>query len=119
MKKFLKITKVLSDKNRVKILKMLQYKELCVCEIQEGLRLAQPTVSNHLKILEDAELINYRKEGLWVNYFLNNKSDNPYISVFLKNLKYWLEADEEVAELVKVVPELNRQNICKKKFLAE
>ena len=116
MKQFLKITKALSDKNRVKIVKMLQYKELCVCEINEGLKLAQPTVSNHLKILEEAELISSRKEGLWVNYFLNNKSDDPYVSVFLKNLKYWLEQDDEIAELIKIVPTLNRQNICKKNF---
>jgi ArsR family transcriptional regulator len=113
MKKFLKITKALSDKNRVKIVKMLQHKELCVCEIREAIGLAQPTISKHLKILEDAELIMSRKEGLWVNYFLNDSSDNPLITVFLENLRNMLEDDSEILSLLKVLPQLNRKNICK------
>jgi ArsR family transcriptional regulator len=113
MKKFLKITKALSDKNRVKIIKMLQHKELCVCEIREAIGLAQPTISNHLKILENAELIMSRKEGLWVNYFLNDRSDNPLITVFLESLRDMLEDDSEILSLVKVLPQLNRKDICK------
>ncbi|MBW1616801.1 MAG: winged helix-turn-helix transcriptional regulator [Deltaproteobacteria bacterium] len=113
MKKFLKITKALSDKNRVKIVKMLQHKELCVCEIREAIGLAQPTISKHLKILEDAELIMSRKEGLWVNYFLNDRSDNPLITAFLENLRNMLEDDSEILSLLKVLPQLNRKNICK------
>ncbi len=113
MKKFLKITKALSDKNRVKIVKMLQHKELCVCEIREAIGLAQPTISKHLKMLENAELIMSRKEGLWVNYFLNDRSDNPLITVFLESLRDMLEDDSEILSLVKVLPQLNRKDICK------
>ncbi|NLJ29520.1 MAG: winged helix-turn-helix transcriptional regulator, partial [Deltaproteobacteria bacterium] len=47
MKDFIKVMKALSDPNRVKILKILQHKTLCVCEIQKVLGIAQPTVSNH------------------------------------------------------------------------
>jgi ArsR family transcriptional regulator len=46
--------KALSDPNRVKIIKMLQQKVLCVCEMRAALNIAQPTVSKHLKLLEDA-----------------------------------------------------------------
>ena len=46
--------KALSDPNRVKIMKMLQNRPLCVCEIKEALGVAQSTASKHLKILEDA-----------------------------------------------------------------
>ena len=70
MKTFLKIMKALSDPNRVKIIKMLQHKMMCVCELQAALKLAQPTVSRHLKMLEDTGLIRYQKEGLWVNCHL-------------------------------------------------
>ena len=104
--------KALSEKNRLKMVKMLQHRELCVCEIQAGLGLAQPTVSKHLKTLEDAELVISRKQGLWVNYSLNNKPDNPFASSLLGNLRHWLEDDSEMQELIEKLPELNRENIC-------
>jgi DNA-binding transcriptional ArsR family regulator len=47
--------KALSDPNRVKMMKMLQARPLCVCEIKAALGIAQSTASKHLKILEDAE----------------------------------------------------------------
>lgn len=77
MKEFTQVMKALSDPNRVKILKMLQHKRMCVCEIHEGL-IAQPTVSKHLKLLELAGLVRHEKEGLWVNYFLANGESSPY-----------------------------------------
>jgi len=64
MKGFIKVTKALSDPNRVKMVKMLQKKEMCVCEIQAALEIAQPTVSKHLKILEEAGLVEYQKRRL-------------------------------------------------------
>ncbi len=113
MKFFLKVMKALSDKNRLKIIKMLQHKDLlCVCEIQAGLGLAQPTVSKHLRILEDAGLVIYKKNGLWVNYSLNHKPDNPYSATMLGNLRYWLENEQEITQLVKKLPELDRVNLC-------
>ena len=54
MKSFLKVMKALSDPNRVKIIKLLQQKMMCVCELRGALQIAQPTVSKHLKILEEA-----------------------------------------------------------------
>ena len=57
MKSFVKVMKALSDPNRVKIIKLLQLKYMCVCELQGALKLAQPTVSKHLKILEEAGLV--------------------------------------------------------------
>lgn len=68
MKEFIKVTKAISDPNRVKILKMLQHKRMCVCEIKALLQIAQPSVSKHLKILENAGLVGSEKDGLWVNY---------------------------------------------------
>ncbi len=113
MKNFIKVMKALSDKNRVKIIKMLQFRELCVCEIRECLGLAQPTVSRHLKVLEEADLILSRKEGLWVNYFLNENSDNKFAASLLKNLKSWIEDESEIINIVKILPELKREDICR------
>ena len=114
MKSFLKVMKALSDPNRVKIIKLLQQKMMCVCELRGALKIAQPTVSKHLKILEEAGLVEYVKDGLWVNYFLADGSASPYAASVLGNLKHWLEEDPEIAELVKKVPLLNREELCRK-----
>jgi ArsR family transcriptional regulator len=112
MKAFIKVMKAVSDPSRVKILKMLQKRVMCVCEIQSALGTAQSTASKHLKILEDAGLITYFKEGPWVNYRLADGGQNPYAANLLGNLRHWLEDDAEVASLVARLPEIRREFIC-------
>lgn len=112
MKAFLKVLKALSDPSRVKIMKMLQKRVMCVCEIKEALRIAQSTASKHLKILEDAGLVTSYKEGLWVNYILADGEDSPYAASLIGNLKHWLKDDPEVMELAKQLPQIRRENIC-------
>ena len=112
MKQFTKVMKALSDPNRVKIIKLLQQKVMCVCELQAALDIAQPSVSKHLKILEEAGLVEYRKEGLWVNYYLTDGRSSPYSASLLGNLRHWLNEDPVVLELIKMVPSLNREEIC-------
>ena len=112
MKNFIKVMKALSDPNRVKIVKMLQHKSMCVCEMRAALRVAQPTVSKHLKILEDAGLVDFVKDGTWVNYHLTDGSDNPYAAAVLGKLRNWLEQDPQVNDLVERLPMINREDIC-------
>ena len=114
MKEFIKVMKALSDPNRVKILKILQHRPLCVCEMQAALSIAQPTVSNHLKVLDDAGLVTYRKDGLWVNYSLADGSLSPYAASLLGNLKHWLKDDPEVSTLMESIPGIRREDICRK-----
>jgi ArsR family transcriptional regulator len=114
MKEFIKTIKALSDPNRVKIVKMLQRKSMCVCELQVALGVAQPTVSKHLKILEEAGFVRYEKDGLWVNYHLTDGSSSPYVASLLGNLRHWLEEEPEVARLRKELPMINREDICRK-----
>jgi ArsR family transcriptional regulator len=64
-----------------------------VCEIQSVLKIAQPTVSKHLKILEEAGLVAHKKEGLWVVYELTKGEKSPYAALILGNLRHWFEAD--------------------------
>lgn len=111
MKEFIKVMKAVSDPARIKILKMLQRKMMCVCEIQEALGTAQSSASKHLKILEEAGLIMYNKDGLWVNYSLADGSQSPYAANMLGNLKHWLEDDEEVRLLIDRLPDINREII--------
>jgi ArsR family transcriptional regulator len=86
---------------------------MCVCEIQEALGVAQSTTSKHLKILEEAGLITYFKEGLWVNYRLSDGSRNPYAATLLGNIKHWLENEPEINELIDRLSEIHRENLCR------
>ena len=114
MQDFIRVIKALSDPNRVKLLKMLQQRIMCVCEMQTALGIAQPTVSKHLKLLEEAGLVGRQKKGLWVNYFLSDGSSSPYAASLLGNLKHWLKDDPEVIKLMEKVPGVEREEICRK-----
>ncbi len=82
-------------------------------KIKEALGLAQSTVSKHLKILEEAGLVNFTKDGLWVNYHLADGAESPYVANLLGNLRHWLESDDDVVKLVERLPEIRRENICR------
>ncbi|NLA75965.1 MAG: winged helix-turn-helix transcriptional regulator [Deltaproteobacteria bacterium] len=112
MKDFLKVMKALSDPSRVKIVKMLQHKKMCVCELQEALQIAQPSASKHLKILEGAGLVEGIKNGLWVDYSLADGSESPYAANLIGNLKHWLKDDKEIETIIKKLPEIRREDIC-------
>ncbi|MBR9981000.1 MAG: winged helix-turn-helix transcriptional regulator [Desulfatitalea sp.] len=112
MRAFIKVMKALSDPNRVKMVKLLQQREMCVCEMQESLGLAQSTVSKHLRILEEAGLVSFRKEGLWVNYRLADGRQCLYAAVLLDHLRHWLNEDSDVSALVDRLPQIRRENIC-------
>lgn len=114
MKKFIKIMKALSDPNRVKMMKMIQSRPFCVCEIKTALDIAQSTASKHLKILEEAELVRSFKDGLWVNYTLADGKDSPYSANMIANLKHWLEDETEIKALNQILPGINRQDIVGK-----
>jgi ArsR family transcriptional regulator len=70
MRDVVNIAKALSDENRVRIVAMLEGRELCVCQVIELLALAPSTVSKHLSILKQARLIDGRKDGRWMYYRL-------------------------------------------------
>lgn len=108
MRRSSKTMKALSDSNRVKIVKMLQRKSFCVCEIHAALGASQPTVSSHLKVLQKAGLVRYQKDGLWVDYYASNDESSPYAAALLGNLRHWLEDDHEVMRLVENAPGISR-----------
>ena len=112
MKEFIRVMKTVSDPSRVKILKMLQRRMMCVCEIRTALGTAQSTASKHLKIMEDAGLICSFKDGLWVNYSLADGTQSPYAANLLGNIRHWLENDPQIMGLVHRLPEIQREKIC-------
>ena len=63
-----RVFKALSDENRIRILKLLRTGEKCGCELLDELKIAQPTLSHHMKILCDCSIVTSRREGKWMYY---------------------------------------------------
>ena len=104
--------KAVSDPSRVKILKMLQQRVMCVCEVQAALGTAQSTASKHLKLLEDVGLITSYRDGTWVNYTLTDGARSPYAANLIGNIKHWLDEDQDIISLIEKLPEIRRETIC-------
>jgi DNA-binding transcriptional ArsR family regulator len=77
--------KALADPTRLKILYLLKYGELCVCEIFTAMEKPQPTISHHLNILKKAGFLKWRKEGVWVHYSLSNLKITDFLENILEN----------------------------------
>ncbi len=106
-----KILKAISDKNRIRIIKMLQKKPLCVCEIKAVLELATSTVSKHLSILRDAGLISDWKEGKWINYKINSEPDRLESNALLY-IQMQIEDDEVIKSDRKKMSGADRNVLC-------
>ncbi len=113
MQEFIKVMKALSDPNRVKMLKLLQSGQMCVCELRAALGIAQPTASNHLKVLEDAGFVGSSKDGPWVNYYPADGKSSPYAALLLGAMKHWLENSPEIVAVMEKLPQIDRQIVCR------
>ena len=92
------VLKAAADPTRVRILKILEGGEMCVCQVIAILSLGQSTVSKHLFLLRAAGLIKDRRDRKWVHYSLDRGSDSPYAARMLRNLRGWLNEDPVIAE---------------------
>jgi ArsR family transcriptional regulator len=72
IKKQSKILKAISNPERLKIMRLLSARKLCVCEIMLALKLSQTTTSYHLRVLWGAGLVKDEKKGKWVFYGISN-----------------------------------------------
>lgn len=95
---FESVSRSIADTTRVRILKMLEPGELCVCQITAILGLAPATVSKHLSLLKMAQLLSQRKQGRWVFYRLSGNDNNPYAPPILKLMRTILDDDPVIAE---------------------
>lgn len=92
------IFKALSDENRIRILKLLQSGEKCACVLLDDLQITQPTLSHHMKILCDSEIVVGRKDGKWTHYSISEEG----AAMVLKRLQ----------ELTKVTCVDNNKSCC-------
>jgi ArsR family transcriptional regulator len=81
------ILKLLGDKTRLTMVKMLESNDYCVCEFVAIFHMSQPAISQHLRKLKDAGVVKETRRGQWIIYSLNKNSDYyPLIENVLQNL---------------------------------
>jgi DNA-binding transcriptional ArsR family regulator len=117
MREFMNITKALADESRVRALLALREGELCVCQITELLGFAPSTVSKHLSILFQAELVESRKDGRWIYYQLPGKSAQAMVRGALNWLEKSHANDPQILEDNKQLKKIRQQDpaeICKR-----
>ncbi|MGB3366909.1 MAG: metalloregulator ArsR/SmtB family transcription factor [Acidaminobacteraceae bacterium] len=66
------VFKAFCDENRLRIIEQLQGSEMCACNLLEELPISQSTLSHHMKILIESEVVKFRKDGKWVYYSLSD-----------------------------------------------
>jgi ArsR family transcriptional regulator len=117
MREYLMTSKALADESRVRILKLLEQGEMCVCQIMAVIGLKQSTISKHLSILKTAGLAEDRKDGIWAYNRLAQERVNPYALAMLDSLRTWLNDDKTVlADRTKwdEVKKIDINILCKK-----
>ena len=114
MRRMEQVFKSLGERNRMRILKMLEVKPLCVCEITRVLGVSQSSVSRHLGILRDAGLVRDDKDGLWVNYSLVAGGDDLAADL-LAGLRRWGNDDPQIALDRDEARRVCREAICRPK----
>ncbi len=92
------VSNAIADPSRVRILKLLELGELCVCQITAVLDLAPATISKHLALLKTAGFVQQRRHGKWVYYRLAEHSLNDYARPFLALVEGSLLDDPTIVE---------------------
>ena len=116
MRNMINITKALSDKNRVRALMMLSRGDLCVCQLIEMLRLAPSTVSKHMSILRQAQLVTARKQARWMYYRIADEDAPEYVVQAIEWVRNSLGRDKQItsdAKRLKAVCEKTIQELCR------
>lgn len=91
------ILKLLGDKTRLTIMKLLQQEECCVCEFVEIFQMSQPSISQHLRKLKDAGLVKESRRGQWMMYAFNHDYEHAqYVHDLLASLPDQLYRIEEL-----------------------
>ena len=79
--------KVMSDSTRMRIMAVLDSGELCVCDISELLGMTKSAVSHQLKVLKDAQLVKFRREGKNVFYALKDHHVKTILEMGIEHIK--------------------------------
>jgi len=98
MRDLVKLFRALSDETRIRILKVLMERECCVCEVMQALNISQSRASRNLGILEDADFVKSRRDGLWIVYSVDKQRMNSYAAPLIELLRSSLVNEETVLQ---------------------
>lgn len=90
-----RLFQALADATRLRILGLLLTGEVCVCDIHESLKIAQPKASRHLAYLRRAGLVETRRDGLWIHYRLATVPD-PVLTAIVDAVRHALSHTDTV-----------------------
>ncbi|MEI8198019.1 MAG: metalloregulator ArsR/SmtB family transcription factor [Phycisphaerae bacterium] len=113
MQELLRISKALSDEQRVRALAALLSGEMCLCQIIEILALAPSTVSKHMSVLREAGLVTSRKEGRWQYYRLAEAGAAPQVRGALRWVRETLAQHPDTQVQQKTVDSVRRMDVAK------
>jgi DNA-binding transcriptional ArsR family regulator len=122
VRELLAVMKALADPTRLRIVAALQGRELCLCQIVELVGLATSTVSRHMSVLEQARLVDARKDGRWTYFRLAGEEGRPEAGEAAALVFRSLARDAQVRadsarlkQMLKMDPEelCRRQNECR------
>ncbi|MGI9861925.1 metalloregulator ArsR/SmtB family transcription factor [Moorella naiadis] len=97
IKEWEKVFKALGQHLRLRIIALLAEQELCVCELEEILGITQPAISQHLRVLKEADLVGEEKVSQWVFYHLNKEKLATVLQGWLAYLDVPLATKKEFA----------------------
>lgn len=99
MDKVATVLKLLGEPTRLTTMKLIEHQACCVCELVEIFQVSQPAISQHLRKLKDAGLIQEERRGQWKFYSLNEESEHyDFIKMILKQLPSQEDKWDELKE---------------------
>ena len=111
MQELVRTFKALGDETRIRLLKLLEQRELCVCELMQVLNMTQSRISRNLGILKNAGLVKDRRDGLWVHYSFNEEA-KPQIQRLLQILKDSCNDDKTIVKDITALSKAKRLSQC-------
>lgn len=90
-----RVFKAFCDENRLMILEMLQSGEKCACVLLEKLDISQPTLSHHMKILCESNIVSSRKESKWTYYSISRSGSQHALDLLNRLTEVFTEGIEE------------------------
>ena len=97
IEKYTKFFKALGEPTRLKILKLIAVREMCVCELMDVLDMNQPRISQHLKVLKETGLVIERKQAQWSYYSLCCQEFHEFINAFMAFINEDMQNSSELA----------------------
>ena len=99
---YLRVFKAFADANRIRVLELLCEGEQCACILLDDMKISQPTLSHHMKILCDAGIVKSRRDGKW-NYYSIDPDGCEYARRLIKQV-----AEKKLAPPLRIIIFLRR-----------